>query len=565
MKKQPRVRYYFILAAVGTVLVGVSVANIIVLGTGILGNLKLFVVGAAMSIVGAKIWRRKESGAAPAAAPVPKTAPVATPPLPPSAPRQENAPDEDLAFDLRTFDYERHFYVVGGTGQGKSTLISHLALTLIFQGKGCCVIDAKGDLVKTLLHAIPSQRAQDVIYLDLKHPIPLNVFADESDDEPEALIGEIKYLITRGENIEHAPLMQAVLDDLIHILMDFNAHVEPNERATFLDIQFFLEDEERRRHILKRIANQRLKKKWTDSFPNQRTVASIVARLTPITNSPSLSKVFGCPNPKLDIRDVMDNKKILLVDLGGISEPKQILGTLLVAKIRQAAFRRASVDAKQRVPFYLFVDEFQYFQTTDFAHILSVARGYHLHLIMANQFISQLSNEIRTSILGNVGNYAIFCLGHGDANYFSHLFPKPKRQPTLKEQVNDLHYRYSQTHDNLYLAEAELLKLQDTYTGRPLPPEVPTADLLYELKPYQSFYRNAKGQIMLAEVPPPPPRRDATLAESIKNRTIHAYACASSPAWSTTDHDGNQSSKPDDVSAGKTPHVPLHEGKKTNP
>ncbi|MCL5671162.1 MAG: DUF87 domain-containing protein, partial [Acidobacteria bacterium] len=320
MKQQPRVRYYFILAAAGMVLVGVSFANVIVLRADTLGNMKLFVAGAAISIIGFMIWRRKESRAARAVAPVTKTAPVAAPPSPPSPPQQENALDDDPAFDMRTFDYERHFYVVGGTGQGKSTLISHLALTLISQGKGCCVIDAKGDLVKAILYAMPTHRAQDVIYLDLKHPIPLNVFADETDDEPEALIGEIKYLITRGENIEHAPLMQAALDDLIHILMDFNAHVEPNQRATFLDLQFFLEDEGRRRHILNRIANQRLKKKWTDSLPNQRTVASIVARLTPITNSPSLSKVFGCPNPKLDIRDVMDNKKILLVDLGGISE-----------------------------------------------------------------------------------------------------------------------------------------------------------------------------------------------------------------------------------------------------
>lgn len=564
MKRKPRVRYDIIFVVLGLFLIFLSTVSILVLKIVTQENLAFLLGGIGLSIVGLMIPRPEEPPEQVAGENVHEAAPPDPPPAPPP-PKPENTPDPDTIADARTFDYARHFYIVGATGQGKSSLMAYLALTLFQMGNGGCIIDAKGDLAKAVARTIPANREQDTIYLDLRNPIPLNLFAETDDDDPEALIGEIKYLITRGENVDHAPLMQAVLDDLIHILLDFNENVPPHHRATLLDIQFFLEDEPRRQLILSRIKNERLRRKWKNNFPNQRTVASIIARLTPIVNSPSLSKVFGCPNPKLTIREVMDTKKILLVDLGGVSEPKQILGTLLVAKIRQAAFRRASIEAHERVPFYLFVDEFQYFQTSDFAHILSVARGYGLHLLMANQFMGQLSKEIRASILGNVGNYFIFALGYGDAQYFAHLFPKPEPPMTLKEKIADRQRKFMETGNNLYMAEAEILKLKSQFGGEPPEPKPPDADILYHLSPYKPFFRDSHGELAFTTLPPPRRQRDASFSQNIINRTIRTYSCDTPAPWSTTEPDDKQSPKPDDISAGELPNVPPHGGKKKNP
>jgi hypothetical protein len=318
----------------------------------------------------------------------------------------------------------QHVYVPGKTRHGKSTLLHEMALQDIQNGAGICVVDPKGDLVNSLIHHVPESRKDDCIYLSSRTPVPIDFMDYTSSDEKQTLVGELKYVITKGVGAEAAPLMDAILTDLIYTLLSANENpkIPLKDRATFLDIHRFLSDDERRAVILAYVDDEELQRRWSKStFPNAKESAPTITRMTPFLRNPSLRRLFERPDPKLNIADVMDGRKILLVDLGGISEPTRIFATLLIAKIRQAAFRRAHIPEDQRIPFHLYVDEFEFFQTSDFDQILSFAGGYGLRLTLANQFISQLTPQIADSIFGNVGSFIIFCISPKDATQFKHI------------------------------------------------------------------------------------------------------------------------------------------------
>jgi hypothetical protein len=424
--------------------------------------------------------------------------------------------------DRIPFPYElrdRHLYIPGKTRHGKSTLLFNIIIQDIYNGAGVGVIDPKGDLVKKLIHWIPPHRVDDCIYLTLKHPIPIDLFSYQNDDERESLVGDIKYLAIQGQNMEGAPFVMGTLDDLVSTILDYNEIVEPEDRATFLDLVNFLKDESRRDVICNTIKNRRLKKRWKDDWPNDRTVASITHRLTSILNSRSLSKVLGCPNPKLNMRDVMENRKVLLVNLGGINDPKKIFGTLLIANIRQMAMRRESIPEEERIPFFLFVDEFQYFQTQDFDEILSFAAGYGLRLALANQTPSKLTDKICDALFGNVDNYIVFKLGlPKDTLYFKHFFPSDD--------------------------------------------DGPDHTILYKLPKGHAWYKIADEEPIFKDTPPPPRRFNAASpAQTILNRTITEYSCDSTAPQGTPKKDGSIHGKSDNIAASGATKPPRRTGK----
>jgi hypothetical protein len=285
---------------------------------------------------------------------------------------------------------DRHIFIPGMTGHGKSTLIHAMAYQDIKNGAGVCVIDPKGDLVKQLRHWIPKERVADTVYLDLDTPIPLDFMSYSSPDAKEALVGDLKYILTRGESTEHAPLMNAILEDLIYTLLgaNENPNIPLERKATFIDIYDFLENEERRAEILRYVTNPRLKRRWDKDLPNPKDRRPVISRMTPFVNSKSLSTILGTPNPKLNIADFMNNRKIVLVDLGGVGESKMLYGSLLISRIQQAAFGRHNIPKEKRVPFFLYVDEFENFQTSSFHKIISQARGYKLCLTVGCQWLT---------------------------------------------------------------------------------------------------------------------------------------------------------------------------------
>ena len=314
---------------------------------------------------------------------------------------------------------DQHIYIPGKTRHGKTTLMHRLVYQDIHNGAGVTVIDPKGDFIPKILDWIPTHRVEDTIAVSLKDPVPIDFLDYKSDDEKEALVGEIKYLITRGVTAEHAPLMTAILTDIIYTILLYNERQnDPEQRATFLDIHYFLSSETRRNKILSLLKDTRLYHRWVDEFPNPKDRQPTLIRMNPFINSESLKKVFGCPNPRLNIVDVMDNRKVLLVNIGGLSETNQMFGTLIITKIQQAAFRRHSLLERERIPHFVFIDEFQECQTQRFNQLLSVAGGYGLRLCLANQFVGQLDTVVRESVFGNVGSYIVFCVGDNDTRHF---------------------------------------------------------------------------------------------------------------------------------------------------
>ena len=392
-------------------------------------------------------------------------------------PEEPDAPVE-IPYDVRN----QHIYVPGKTRHGKSTLFHAMVYQDIKRGAGVCVIDPKGDLVNSLSHWIPESRRDDGVFISTKSPVPIDFMDYQDDDEKETLVGELKYVITRGMSAEAAPLMDAILTDLIYTLLNAREHMPIAMRPTFLDIHRFLADQKRRNIILTYVTDHELKQRWETNFPNPKECAPTLTRMTPFIRNPSLRKLFDCPAPTLNIAELMDKRKILLVDLGGISESTKILATLLIAKIKQAAFRRASIpDETKRIPFFLYVDEFKFFQTSDFEDILSFAGGYGLRLTLANQFIGQLDPNIRQSIFGNVGSFIIFCVSPDDARQFK------------------------------------------SFTA----PEPP--DILAQLPKYRAFYKIAGQPSVVKNTPAPPPAPKDSHADYIRKRTLELYGCKAEP------------------------------------
>lgn len=408
-----------------------------------------------------------------------------------------------LYYDVRN----QHLYVPGKTRHGKSTLFLNMAIQDIEQGAGICVIDPKGDLVNRIIHYVPEKRKDDCIYISTHNPVPINFLDYKDDTEKETLVGELKYVITRGMSAESAPLMDAIITDLLYTLLDARESM-PKFDITFLDVHRFLSAEKRREHIMQFVRDPELRARW-DTMPNPKECAPTLTRMTPFVRNPSLRRLFDCPEPTLNIAELMDNRRILLVNLGGVSESTRIFATLLIAKIRQAAFRRGTpgpsfVPESQRIPFFLYVDEFEFFQTQDFDQILSFAAGYGLRLTLANQFIGQLDSNIRQSIFGNVGSFIVFCVSPDDARFFRHIAGE---------------------HD------------------------------LANIEKYEALYKIAGQRPVLKSTPAPPEPSPVSHAEYIRKRTIDLYSCKTESRMTNTSTHGKPE-KPDPPRSERTPESP---------
>jgi hypothetical protein len=319
---------------------------------------------------------------------------------------------------------DRHVYVVGKTGAGKSTLIFNAALQDILQNEGVAVIDPHGDLVASgeqgLLHYIPEHRIKDVIYLnaaDKDHPIGMNLLAASNDEELELLATNLQTTFRRlsdswGERMDN--LLRFSLHTLVQI-----------PGSTFFDLKRLLQDAAFRKTVVARLTDLRLTDFWQNDFAGYRdSIQPIISRLGKFMLSP-LYGMLSQPTSKLDLFDVIQSKKILLVNLGGIGEEDaQLLGSLLISQLQLAVMRRSKLSTANRHPYYLYVDEFQSFTSRAFAKILSEARKYQLCLTLAHQFISQLGESERDAIFGNVGTMIMFGVGDKDAQALRHQLGK---------------------------------------------------------------------------------------------------------------------------------------------
>jgi hypothetical protein len=327
---------------------------------------------------------------------------------------------------LSTNDRRRHTYIIGQTGTGKSVLLENLAFQDMMDGRGFAFVDPHGDSVEALLGKVPKERVEDVIYFnpgDMTSPIGLNMFEFDNPDQKDFLVQEainmLYGLYDPGHTGIVGPRLEHIFRNCALLLMS-----DPNG-GTFIDIPKLLIDEEFMKSKLKYVTDQTVLDFWTKEFPNSQrsnesgeVISWVVSKFGPFISNDAMRNIIGQTKSGFNLRDVMDNKKILLVNLskGKMGElNSKLLGIIFVMKFQAAAMSRADMSEDQRQDFSLYVDEFQNFATESFESILSEARKYRLNLILGNQFMTQLTDKIREAIIGNVGTVVSGRIGITDA------------------------------------------------------------------------------------------------------------------------------------------------------
>lgn len=336
---------------------------------------------------------------------------------------------QHMTFGLKRADRGRHLYILGQTGVGKSGLLELLTISDIRSPYGFAVIDPHGDYALSILKRIPASRAKDVIYFnpaDVDFPIAFNPMevADPKlrSHTVSELIGVLKRMFESW-----GPRLEYILRYSLLALLEY-------PQATMLDITRILTDKGFRKEVLTYVTDPVVRNfwnvefvTWNDKFAAE-AVAPVLNKVGAFTANPLVRNIIGQPKSSFNIRHIMDQRKILIVNLsrGQVGEDNAaLLGALLVTKIQLASMSRADIAVGDRIPFYLYVDEFQHFATDSFATILSEARKYALNLTVANQYIAQMSQDVKDAVFGNVGSMIAFRMGADDARSMQRYF-EPK-------------------------------------------------------------------------------------------------------------------------------------------
>lgn len=360
-----------------------------------------------------------------------------------------NIPEEGLLLGYNMFrgakkpirlglqDRQRHMYVVGQTGTGKSTYLENLALQDMLRGNGFAFVDPHGDTAEKILSMVPKERTEDVIYFspaDMDYPMGLNLFEFNHPDQKDFLIQEALNMLYKLYDPQHQGIMGPRYEHLFRNAA-LTIMADP-EGGTFVDIPKLFRDPNYVKQKLKYVKDLNVQEFWQKEMPqSQRSnefgevVSWFVSKFGAFLSNEMMRNIIGQTKSAFDLRDIMDNKKILLVNLskGRTGElNSKLLGMVFVMKFQAAAMSRATIPESERVDFSLYVDEFQNFSTDSFATIMSEARKYHLNLIVANQFTTQLTEEIRDAVFGNMGTIVSFRIGQNDVDSLSRYF-----QPTF--------------------------------------------------------------------------------------------------------------------------------------
>jgi CxxC-x17-CxxC domain-containing protein len=371
-------------------------------------------------------------------------------------------------FGIKIDDRRRHVYVIGKTGMGKTVLLANMAIQDIKKGNGMAFVDPHGEAAEGLLDFIPSERINDVIYFnpaDIDYPIAFNVMEQVDFKFRHLVAGGLMGVFKKVWPDVWSARMEYILNNSILALLEY-----PD--ATILGVNRMLADPEYREKVVSKITDPVVKSFWVTEYARytQRyeieATAAIQNKVGQFISNPLIRNIIGQVKSTLDMRKIMDEGKILILDLskGRIGEDNsRLLGALLITKLQLAAMSRVDIPEEKRRDFYLYVDEFQNFATESFANILSEARKYRLDLTLGHQYITQMEEEVRDAVFGNVGTMILFRTGAEDAEFLEKEF-------TPDFMAQDL---VSLTKYNIYL------KLMiDGIAGRPfsaetLPPFAP--------------------------------------------------------------------------------------------
>lgn len=356
-----------------------------------------------------------------------------------------NMPEDGLLLGFNVFrgvrkpirlalkDRQRHMYAVGQTGTGKSTFLENLALQDMLNGDGFAFVDPHGDTVEKLLAMVPKERTEDVIYFspgDMDYPMGLNLFEFHTPDQKDFLIQEAINMLYKLYDPQHQGIIGPRYESLFRNAA-LTVMADP-EGGTFIDIPKLFRDPQYVKQKLQHVKDPNVREFWEKEMPqSQRSnefgevVSWFVSKFGAFLSNEMMRNIIGQTKSAFDLRFVMDNKKILLVNLskGRLGDlNSKLLGMVFVMKFQAAAMSRSDTPEPNRQDFALYVDEFQNFSTDSFATIMSEARKFHLNLIVANQFTTQLTEEIRDAVFGNIGTIVSFRIGQNDVEALSRYF-----------------------------------------------------------------------------------------------------------------------------------------------
>ena len=340
---------------------------------------------------------------------------------------QTNFRNTEKKFGIRIDDRRRHVYVIGKTGMGKTAMLQNMAIQDIQNGNGVGFVDPHGEAAEELLKYVPSSRINDVVYInpgDLDFPIAFNVMENVGlayrHLVASGLMGAFKKIwpdVWSGR-------MEYILNNTILALLEYPG-------STLLGINRMLSDSDFRKKVVEKVTDPIVKSFWINEFARYaqkyetEATAAIQNKVGQFISAPLIRNIIGQVKSTINMREIMDSKKILIMNLskGRIGEDNsRLLGALLITKLQLAAMSRVDIPEAERKDFFLYVDEFQNFATESFANILSEARKYRLALILAHQYITQMDETVRDAVFGNVGTLISFRIGAEDAEFIEKEF-----------------------------------------------------------------------------------------------------------------------------------------------
>lgn len=343
---------------------------------------------------------------------------------------ETDARNRQLRFGIKMEDRLKHIYAIGKTGMGKSTLLENMAVQDIQNGEGMAFMDPHGKSAELLLDYIPEHRIKDVVYFapfDMEYPVSFNVMEDVGPDRRHLVANGLMSAFKKIWVDAWSARMEYILNNIMLALLEFPG-------STLLGVNRMLADKEFRNKVVANITDPSVKSFWVDEYAKYtdkfaaEAAPAIQNKVGQFVSNPIIRNIIGQAKSTFDIRKLMDERKILIINLskGRVGESNaNLIGSMLVTKIYLAAMSRADLsekEMKEAPPFYFYVDEFQSFANESFADILSEARKYKLSLTIAHQYIEQMPDEVRSAVFGNVGSMISFRVGATDGEVLEKEF-----------------------------------------------------------------------------------------------------------------------------------------------
>jgi hypothetical protein len=401
---------------------------------------------------------------------------------------------------------DKHVHIVGKTGMGKSSLIAWWVYHDIKLRKGAvCLIDPKGTLIDTVLRYIPDNRVDDVIVADIEDPLPLD-FIKCAPAKADRVVADLKFILCGNLDPTVAPIINDNIEALLYTLIDANQHPYLNseegklDRCTFLDLDDFLVNDDRRSFILRHVRNPKNKEFWL-KLPNDADKAKILTRIRPFTRSETLSKIMGDPSPRLDIAEVIEKRQVLFLRVPVLNPMSSLYGSLVMAKIQHATFSRDNILEHERIPLFLYIDEFQHFQGShDFDNVLDMGRDYKLCLTTSITRLEPLSANLK-SALGIVHSFIIFNLFHGDVGYYQGFIDRADPHQHVREKLESLKLSSFLAADDDFKTRQKYFKLSQYEEDLPKP-FVKVQDALH-FPEFTAIYKIGNEDALIEDTPRP--------------------------------------------------------------